>query len=401
MALNVRSFQDTLSFDSVALRPLTGVSDDHFITTVGEFAIGEEILTHHWIRRDDFIAFDTPGGGPLQAAITDRSIVNDSIHLVKQDSISFTDGFIANDTLRKLLHDDIVDVKDLFIDTISDLLDAGTGTISAILTDNGRALFTRFAQGEITFQPVEFRVGRGGFDPANFLQTLAIDGAALDLDDPIVTTLITNGEFDGNIAGWDDISQIPQGGDGSIIFNTDHMDISAGASGIGQAEQPLVTEAGALYHLEVDIAGGGTPSIGIRVGSTSSTEPGGGGQIHTSTQGAGTIRIGFRAATIQTWIGFTNGDAATTYELDNIRLYKVNEIQNTETPTVSTLAFVCRLTLNEANFGLGELGIWSEIKSSTTDANEVGTKILWAIAHHPVWAKTARNTIVHRVIVQI
>jgi len=344
------------------------------------------------------------GGGFLNQArdimdVTDRVIINTTMCIRFQEAVIFADGFIANDTLRKDFSESI-SVQDLFIKQISDLLDAPTGTIEAILTDAGRALFTRFVLGEITFDLPEFRVGREGYDAANFLQTLTVDTTASDLGDQIVTDQIINGDFNGNLIGWNDISQIVTPGDGAIAFHTDHMDLIAGTA-TAQTEQPLVTVPSALYELEFDIGGGGTPNVGVRIGTTSSTEPSGGAQIYSTTQTTGTIRIGFIATTIQTWIGFTNSDAASTYTLDNIKCFRVFEIQQIETPTVSTMAFLCRLGLNDANFGLGELGIWSEIKSSTTDANEVGIKTLFAIAHHPVWAKTARNTIVHRIILQI
>ena len=360
------------------------------------------VLGDTWIANDTF--YFGGGGEPVQAQdsfdVTDRDIVNTTMCIRFIEAITPTDGFIANDTLRKDFADNVI-LLDLFIKEISDLLDASTGTIEALLTDDGRALFTRFVLGEITFEPTEFRVGREGYNAANFLLTTTVDPTLQELGDQVVTNQIINGEFNGNLIGWEDISQIVQGGDGSIAFNTDHMDLIAGASGIAQTEQPLVTVTGGLYELEFDIAGGGTPSVGVRIGTTSSTQPSGGAQLHSTTQGAGTVRIGFTASSPQTWIGFTNGDAGTTYTLDNVKCFRVFEIQQVETPTASTMAFLCRLGLNDANFGLGELGIWSQIKSSTTDANEVGTKTLFAVAHHPVWAKTARNTIVHRVIVQI
>lgn len=332
--------------------------------------------------------------------LTDRIEINTQMTIVFLENITLFDdpGFIANDTLRKLLADSII-LRDYFIDIINDLLDVGTGSIEAILTDAGRALFTRFVLGEITFDLPEFRVGREGYDATNFLQTVTVDPTAAELGDQVITDQIINGDFNGNLIGWNDISQV-FGGDGAIAFHTDHMDLIANTD-IARAEQPLTTVPSALYELEFDVAGSGSPAVGVRIGTTSTTEPGGGAQIHTTTHGTGTIKIGFVATTVQTWIGFTNNNAASTYTIDNVKCFRVFDIQQIETPTPSTLAFLCRLGLNDANFGLGELGIWSQIKSSTTDANEVDTKVLFAIAHHPVWAKTARNTIVHRIILQI
>lgn len=70
----------------------------------------------------------------------------------------------------------------------------------------------------------------------------------------------------------------------------------------------------------------------------------------------------------------------------------------------ATMVFNCRLastlTPTNADYGLGELGIWAEILNSTVPS-EIGTSFLFALSHFPIRAKTHRDTMVFRVTVQL
>jgi hypothetical protein len=75
--------------------------------------------------------------------------------------------------------------------------------------------------------------------------------------------LITNGDFSTGIASWSSIST----GTGAVTWDTDHMEISGGATGVGWAEQeitPIVDES--IYVLEFDVT---AFPLTVRIGSTS------------------------------------------------------------------------------------------------------------------------------------
>jgi hypothetical protein len=73
-------------------------------------------------------------------------------------------------------------------------------------------------------------------------------------------------------------------------------------------------------------------------------------------------------------------------------------------PTPTLMVFNCRMgsTPNPGNadYGLGEVGIWAEITKSSVPG-EVGTYFLYANGHLPIRAKTRRDTFLWRVLVQL
>lgn len=73
-----------------------------------------------------------------------------------------------------------------------------------------------------------------------------------------------------------------------------------------------------------------------------------------------------------------------------------------ETPTLTSVVYNCRLPATliptEADCGLGELGIWAEIIYSTNPV-EIGQIFLMAITHMPIRAKTNRDVMLFRVVV--
>lgn len=71
-----------------------------------------------------------------------------------------------------------------------------------------------------------------------------------------------------------------------------------------------------------------------------------------------------------------------------------------ETPNEKGRSFYCRLQPDEANNGLGEIGIWGEIVSSPENPAEVGDYFLFAIAHQPFEGKNEDHTYIYRMVVQ-
>lgn len=73
-----------------------------------------------------------------------------------------------------------------------------------------------------------------------------------------------------------------------------------------------------------------------------------------------------------------------------------------EEPTIASRVYDCRLaaTLSPSNadYGLGEIGIWATILVSNIPA-EVGTTFLLALAHMPIRCKTNRDAYLLRVVV--
>lgn len=68
----------------------------------------------------------------------------------------------------------------------------------------------------------------------------------------------------------------------------------------------------------------------------------------------------------------------------------------------TAVVYNCRLPAtsitSNADYGLGEIGLWAEILSSPSDPSEVGTIFLFAIGHMPIRCKTRRDVILFRVV---
>lgn len=60
--------------------------------------------------------------------------------------------------------------------------------IEAQLTDQARTLIARTTLGDVVFQVVGFGLGRGGYDPSNFIQVTPLDTGANELDDKVYPT---------------------------------------------------------------------------------------------------------------------------------------------------------------------------------------------------------------------
>lgn len=70
-----------------------------------------------------------------------------------------------------------------------------------------------------------------------------------------------------------------------------------------------------------------------------------------------------------------------------------------EKPNPKAISMVCRLATTEANYGLGEIGIWAKINWSTNPL-EIGQNVLMAVSHVPLQSKNHRHTYVHRIVIQ-
>jgi len=119
--------------------------------------------------------------------------------------------------------------------------------------------------------------------------------------------LITNGAFAAGITGWTDLST----GTGAISWDTDHMEITGGATGVGCAEQGITTAIGSIYYLSFDVT---AFPLTVRIGITS-----GGNEILDDTVYAvGTSQvILFMAYATTTYIQFKTADNNLA-ELDNV-----------------------------------------------------------------------------------
>lgn len=77
-------------------------------------------------------------------------------------------------------------------------------------------------------------------------------------------------------------------------------------------------------------------------------------------------------------------------------------LQAIDEPTPTVRVFNCRLpaTIVESNadYGLGEIGIWSEIIHAY-DPSEIGTVFLYAVGHFPIRAKTHRDVFLFRTVI--
>lgn len=78
--------------------------------------------------------------------------------------------------------------------------------------------------------------------------------------------------------------------------------------------------------------------------------------------------------------------------------------QEIDTPgDASVVVYNCRLpatpVASNADYGLGEIGIWGQVLQSKSNPAEVGTYFLIAIGHMPIRCKTNRDVILFRVVV--
>lgn len=78
-------------------------------------------------------------------------------------------------------------------------------------------------------------------------------------------------------------------------------------------------------------------------------------------------------------------------------------LQEMDQPTPTSAVYVCRLpntpVPSNADYGLGELGLWAQILTSNNPA-EVGQVFLFAVAHFPIRAKTNLDAWLYRVVTQ-
>ena len=124
---------------------------------------------------------------------------------------------------------------------------------------------------------------------------------------PSGSELVTNGTFDAGITDWDDLST----GTGSIAWDTDHMEISGGASGVGWTEQGITTTIGNIYLLMFDV---GAFPLKLRIGMATGL-----GDILNDTQYAVSTDqvVFFVARSTTTYIQFKNSNDNLA-ELDNV-----------------------------------------------------------------------------------
>lgn len=75
-------------------------------------------------------------------------------------------------------------------------------------------------------------------------------------------------------------------------------------------------------------------------------------------------------------------------------------INQYEFPNPECACYYCILEIGEANYALGEIGVWAEIQNSPIGP-ENGTKFLYAIGHFPLKAKNSDMRMALRVVQQM
>jgi hypothetical protein len=75
-------------------------------------------------------------------------------------------------------------------------------------------------------------------------------------------------------------------------------------------------------------------------------------------------------------------------------------IDQYELPNAEAVGYYCELGTTDANYLLGEIGIWSVVENSP-NAHENGQKFLSAIGHFPAKAKNSNMKMALRVIQQL
>lgn len=76
---------------------------------------------------------------------------------------------------------------------------------------------------------------------------------------------------------------------------------------------------------------------------------------------------------------------------------------STEEPTATARVYNCRVGSSpfpgNADYALGEAGLYAEVLKSISNPGEVGTVFLYALSHFPILCKTRRETLLRRVVV--
>lgn len=76
-------------------------------------------------------------------------------------------------------------------------------------------------------------------------------------------------------------------------------------------------------------------------------------------------------------------------------------VDGIERPNDRSVAFYCVLERDEANFEIGEIAVYAEITHSPEEPALVGTKFIYALAHHASKFKTSSSRLAYRVCVQV
>lgn len=112
--------------------------------------------------------------------------------------------------------------------------------------------------------------------------------------------------------------------------------------------------------------------------------------------------LGFNNFGVTPGTGFLAGGLSPTLESERFPTSAPTDVEpffDIEFPNVSAVSVVCRIGLTDGNFGLGELGIYVDILDSV-NPDEIGERVLYAIAHFPIVAKNANSNFVTRAITQ-
>mgnify|MGYP000232597477 CR=1 FL=1 len=138
-----------------------------------------------------------------------------------------------------------------------------------------------------------------------------------------------------------------------------------------------LTDVGAILIARRLVEGLGFKIVGFRVGST-------GYDPNDPTQAA----------------PLNPADTALGNTVFPTHLLPPEAIDRYESPNDYGISFLCRVASGEAISGIGEIGIFAQITSSPLNPSEVGTYVLFAHAHRPLFGKTTNDVMVWRMVCQ-
>lgn len=247
-----------------------------------------------------------------------------------------------------------------------------TDSVIAELTDIGRNALTRSILGEITFVIDSFAVGREGYDDANPVKVDPINAADVALTDRVFPAVGVDEE---QRVSFD---LVPDAGS----FALTHFGNTTAAIPYTATAVDVENALNALTHLS------GVTVTGSFVGGFEVTFSGADGQKNQPVMIVGSNLL-------------SSGGGAVAITIETLQEGSIpaKAVEPITQVNPANLVVDCRLAKSEALYGLGEVGLYIKITNSIVP-EEIGDRILFAIAHSPIQAKTDRHVYLYRFIVQ-
>jgi hypothetical protein len=240
-------------------------------------------------------------------------------------------------------------------------------TIQAQTTEYFRQIEARGPIGDVVFKVVGFSVGRGGYNPTDPVHIVPVDPNATTLMDQVYPAFPVAQVNTLTFVAQDALEyQIS-------IAGQNYQYTSGGGATVAQIVAGLKAQINADLTCEATASGSGSL---ILTGKTP-------GQVYAVNNPLANPDISISLTTA------ANAFAA---------------FQSLDMPgDTSVVVYNCRLpatpVASNADYGLGEIGLWGQILQSKSNPAEIGTYFLMAIAHTPIRAKTNRDVILFRVVV--